>query len=103
MEALRIKHRRVRGHRVWPLHSRRGAGKGHPTLHELLQSVELGGTLARNPTRAADFGRRRLYLTTAGPNQQEDALTTHLAARGEVQLAKAVVNAAMRLPHQRKR
>src|SRR6516164_1360305 len=40
METLRIKHRCARGHRVWPLYSRRDAGQGHPTLHELLQSVK---------------------------------------------------------------
>src|SRR5579864_7724532 len=39
METLRIEHRRVRGHRLWPLYSRRGAGKAYPTLHKLLQSV----------------------------------------------------------------
>src|SRR5579872_6522418 len=39
METLRIEHRRVRGHRLWPLYSRRGAGKDYPTLHKLLQSV----------------------------------------------------------------
>ena len=40
METLRITYRRARGNRVWPLHSRGGAGQSNPTLHELLQNVK---------------------------------------------------------------